>query len=100
MLTLVTTATSAATMLVESHVPPNPTSRAATATATSANHVSAAAVRISNQLTRSSPCSASTGSSGAIWARSASSSLSAVSYTHLRAHETDSYLVCRLLLEK
>src|SRR5664279_3584807 len=23
--------------------------------------------------------------------------LSAVSYTHLRAHETDSYLVCRLL---
>ena len=27
-------------------------------------------------------------------------SLAAVSYTHLRAHETDSYLVCRLLLEK
>ena len=26
--------------------------------------------------------------------------LIAVSYTHLRAHETDSYLVCRLLLEK
>src|SRR5680860_1184037 len=26
--------------------------------------------------------------------------LRAVSYTHLRAHETDSYLVCRLLLEK
>src|SRR5665647_1699346 len=26
--------------------------------------------------------------------------ISAVSYTHLRAHETDSYLVCRLLLEK
>ena len=25
--------------------------------------------------------------------------LMAVSYTHLRAHETDSYLVCRLLLE-
>src|SRR5680860_1238611 len=24
----------------------------------------------------------------------------ALSYTHLRAHETDSYLVCRLLLEK
>ena len=23
-----------------------------------------------------------------------------VSYTHLRAHETDSYLVCRLLIEK
>src|SRR5680860_1750783 len=23
-----------------------------------------------------------------------------LSYTHLRAHETDSYLVCRLLLEK
>src|SRR5665647_2049881 len=28
------------------------------------------------------------------------SELKAVSYTHLRAHETDSYLVCRLLLEK
>src|SRR5680860_1840273 len=27
-------------------------------------------------------------------------SLGPVSYTHLRAHETDSYLVCRLLLEK
>ena len=27
-------------------------------------------------------------------------SVRAVSYTHLRAHETDSYLVCRLLLEK
>ena len=26
--------------------------------------------------------------------------LKPVSYTHLRAHETDSYLVCRLLLEK
>ena len=26
--------------------------------------------------------------------------LETVSYTHLRAHETDSYLVCRLLLEK
>src|SRR5664279_1810000 len=25
--------------------------------------------------------------------------LTPVSYTHLRAHETDSYLVCRLLLE-
>ena len=27
-------------------------------------------------------------------------SLGTVSYTHPRAHETDSYLVCRLLLEK
>src|SRR5665647_3670791 len=26
--------------------------------------------------------------------------LTPVSYTHLRAHETDSYLVCRLLLDK
>ena len=26
--------------------------------------------------------------------------IATVSYTHLRAHETDSYLVCRLLLEK
>src|SRR5665647_3690453 len=32
--------------------------------------------------------------------RSSPSTLGAVSYTHLRAHETDSYLVCRLLLEK
>ena len=31
---------------------------------------------------------------------SASRRLTPVSYTHLRAHETDSYLVCRLLLEK
>src|SRR5664279_4160172 len=28
------------------------------------------------------------------------SAINTVSYTHLRAHETDSYLVCRLLLEK
>src|SRR5665647_3624047 len=28
------------------------------------------------------------------------SNIISVSYTHLRAHETDSYLVCRLLLEK
>src|SRR5665647_1705932 len=28
------------------------------------------------------------------------SGIGSVSYTHLRAHETDSYLVCRLLLEK
>ena len=26
--------------------------------------------------------------------------IEAVSYTHLRAHETGAYLVCRLLLEK
>src|SRR5665647_3836710 len=32
--------------------------------------------------------------------RVAASEIEAVSYTHLRAHETDSYLVCRLLLEK
>src|SRR5680860_1890371 len=32
------------------------------------------------------------GCAGAYWR--------SVSYTHLRAHETDSYLVCRLLLEK
>src|SRR5665647_2450617 len=30
----------------------------------------------------------------------ATTGASPVSYTHLRAHETDSYLVCRLLLEK
>ena len=28
------------------------------------------------------------------------SGMSAVSYTHLRAHETEADLVCRLLLEK
>ena len=27
-------------------------------------------------------------------------SINTVSYTHLRAHETGAYLVCRLLLEK
>ena len=32
--------------------------------------------------------------------RHPSRSRKSVSYTHLRAHETDSYLVCRLLLEK
>src|SRR5680860_889594 len=32
--------------------------------------------------------------------RSTRDVLNPVSYTHLRAHETDSYLVCRLLLEK
>src|SRR5665647_3842901 len=32
--------------------------------------------------------------------RRCSNSHDSVSYTHLRAHETDSYLVCRLLLEK
>src|SRR5665647_3729369 len=31
---------------------------------------------------------------------SKSNRIKPVSYTHLRAHETDSYLVCRLLLEK
>src|SRR5665647_2361433 len=35
---------------------------------------------------------------GGILARSGQP-VPAVSYTHLRAHETDSYLVCRLLLE-
>ena len=33
-------------------------------------------------------------------AEMAARSVKSVSYTHLRAHETDSYLVCRLLLEK
>src|SRR5665647_1464399 len=35
-----------------------------------------------------------------IYAHAHSSRIASVSYTHLRAHETDSYLVCRLLLEK
>src|SRR5665647_3111008 len=34
------------------------------------------------------------------WTDRTSEPYKAVSYTHLRAHETDSYLVCRLLLEK
>src|SRR5680860_1827850 len=34
------------------------------------------------------------------WTARSGSVLWPVSYTHLRAHETDSYLVCRLLLEK
>ena len=33
-------------------------------------------------------------------AKYTSKDMAPVSYTHLRAHETDSYLVCRLLLEK
>ena len=34
------------------------------------------------------------------WIRFGAIGIQPVSYTHLRAHETDSYLVCRLLLEK
>ena len=34
------------------------------------------------------------------WQREQLGISEAVSYTHLRAHETDSYFVCRLLLEK
>ena len=34
------------------------------------------------------------------WEASPRYAMGTVSYTHLRAHETDSYLVCRLLLEK
>ena len=37
---------------------------------------------------------------GRFWVNALHGDLGAVSYTHLRAHETDSYLVCRLLLEK
>src|SRR5664279_5836967 len=36
----------------------------------------------------------------AVVAAAPSDGYTSVSYTHLRAHETDSYLVCRLLLEK
>src|SRR5665647_3740745 len=36
----------------------------------------------------------------AVLAQALRAGFRAVSYTHLRAHETDSYLVCRLLLEK
>ena len=35
-----------------------------------------------------------------IWLVEREYEIRSVSYTHLRAHETDSYLVCRLLLEK
>ena len=34
------------------------------------------------------------------WKKQQSELVTPVSYTHLRAHETDQYLVCRLLLEK
>src|SRR5678815_4614790 len=34
------------------------------------------------------------------WIESVKECLEAVSYTHLRAHETPEHLVCRLLLEK
>ena len=37
---------------------------------------------------------------GTVNEKCALKNLNPVSYTHLRAHETDSYLVCRLLLEK
>ena len=37
---------------------------------------------------------------GLFWGTMISWLAETVSYTHLRAHETDSYLVCRLLLEK
>src|SRR5680860_768392 len=40
------------------------------------------------------------GESGMTRGRSHATTRRLVSYTHLRAHETDSYLVCRLLLEK
>src|SRR5665647_3680808 len=36
---------------------------------------------------------------GILWAFGMAIGIISVSYTHLRAHETDSYLVCRLLLE-
>src|SRR5664279_4014573 len=42
---------------------------------------------------------AAAGVDGETWA-AYGQDLETVSYTHLRAHETDSYLVCRLLLEK
>src|SRR5680860_1308651 len=35
-----------------------------------------------------------------VWTMPGCATQEPVSYTHLRAHETDSYLVCRLLLEK
>src|SRR5680860_369811 len=35
----------------------------------------------------------------ALWPSTSAITCQPVSYTHLRAHETDSYLVCRLLLE-
>src|SRR5665647_3314666 len=48
-------------------------------------------------------CAASTPQRGQAWGFCSVAVVNrgfrAVSYTHLRAHETDSYLVCRLLLE-
>ena len=51
---LVITATAALTMLVQSHVPPRPTSTTATSTASSANQVRAAAVSSSKRVGGSS----------------------------------------------
>src|SRR5680860_1751115 len=49
----------------------------------------------------SSPCAATTCILGCgPWRLHLGFVYGPVSYTHLRAHETDSYLVCRLLLEK
>src|SRR5665647_3796476 len=48
-------------------------------------------------VTHGEPMTAAQGQNFTITLRSNPST--AVSYTHLRAHETDSYLVCRLLLE-
>src|SRR5665647_3893005 len=47
-------------------------------------------------------CGANAGEGGQRWIEThpVTAPLAPVSYTHLRAHETDSYLVCRLLLEK
>src|SRR5665647_3798291 len=63
------------------------------------HNIPVAEVKLSNkELAEMAGISAATSRTtllGLIAAKEAS-----VSYTHLRAHETDSYLVCRLLLEK
>src|SRR5665647_3825109 len=45
-------------------------------------------------------CAHSTEGAMGIIVNQPAANIKSVSYTHLRAHETDSYLVCRLLLEK
>ena len=88
-LTLVSTATSPRTTLVQSHVPPSPTSTTMESTASVANHDRAAAVSSSKRVGRSSSSPSSSASSVSTAVSDASSIASP-----LRARR--SATVCRL----
>src|SRR5665647_2682785 len=67
---------------------------------TTTTHFAAAEQTVSTAaLSVAESCMSLTGR-GIPWSAGSQGQLGPVSYTHLRAHETDSYLVCRLLLEK